>query len=118
MRHRDAFFPDPRAAAPGPVDPVQDLLLPVGQRQLAPARRVPGWVELLVLRLLVLRLLVLCLLVLCLLVLCLLVLGMLAQGLVDPARLALDPVAHLVGGHDRPTWAASATRVRFIRPKL
>ena len=36
VRHRDAFFPDPRAAAPGAVDAVQDLLLPVGQRQLAP----------------------------------------------------------------------------------
>jgi hypothetical protein len=39
--HRDAFFPDPRAAAPGPVDAVQDLLLRVGQRQLPPAPRVP-----------------------------------------------------------------------------
>ena len=91
MRHRDAFFPDPRAAAPGPVDPVQDLLLPVGQRQLAPARRVPGRVELLVLRLLVLL--------------------VLAERLVDPARLALD----LAGGHALLT---SATRLRFIRPKL
>ena len=39
VRHRDAFFPDPRPAPPGAVDAVQDLLLPVGQRQLAP---VPG----------------------------------------------------------------------------
>ena len=29
VRHRDAFFPDPRAAAPGAVDAVKDLLLPV-----------------------------------------------------------------------------------------
>jgi hydrogenase maturation protein HypF len=40
VRHRDAFFPDPGATPPGAVDPVQDLLLRVGQRQLAPARRV------------------------------------------------------------------------------
>ena len=89
VRHRDAFFPDPRAAAPGAVDAVQDLLLPVGQRQLAPVSgsgRVPGRVELLVL-------------------------GVLAERLVDPARLALD----LAGGHALLT---SATRLRFIRPKL
>ena len=113
MRHRDAFFPDPRAAAPGPVDAVQHLLFPVGQRQLAPARRVRGLrggVQLLVLRLLVLRLLVLRLLVLRLLML-----GVLAERLVDPARLALDPVAHLAGSHEALT---SATRLRFIRPKL
>ena len=69
VRHRDAFFPDPGAAPPGPVDAVQDLLLPVGQRQLAPARRVrprPGLRR------------------------ALLVLGVLAERLVDPARLALD----------------------------
>ena len=90
MRHRDAFFPDPRAAAPGPVDAVQDLLLPVGQRQLTPAGRVRGFlgrVQLLVLRLPVLG-----------------VLGVLGERLVDPAL-----------AHDRDT---SATRLRFIRPKL
>ena len=97
MRHRDAFFPDPRAAPPGPVDAVQDLLLPVGQRQLAPAGRVRGRLWRLVLRLIVL----------CLIVLCLIVLGVLTERLVDPAV-----------AHGRPAWAASATRVRFIRPKL
>ena len=65
--------------------------------------------------LLVLRLLVLRLLVLRLLVLRLLMLGVLAERLVDPARLALDPVAHLAGSHEALT---SATRLRFIRPKL
>ena len=92
VRHRDAFFPDPGAAPPGAVDAVQDLLLPVRQRQLAPAPG-SGRVRLFVL-------------------------GMLAERLVDPARLAVHPVTDLAGGHDRPTSAASGTRVRFIRPKL
>ena len=53
------------------------------------------------------------LLVLCLLVLCLLIVGVLTERLVDPARLALNPVTH------RPrSCVTSATRVRFIRPKL
>ena len=94
VRHRDAFFPDPRPAPPGAVDAVQDLLLPVGQRQLAPvpgSSRVRGRVRGRVL-----------------------LLGVLAERLVDPARLALDPVAHLPGGHA----VTSATRLRFIRPKL
>jgi hypothetical protein len=91
VRHRDALFPDPGATAPGAVDAVQDLLLPVGQRQLAPVAG-SGRVRF--------------------------VFGMLAQRLVDPVRLAVDPVdlvADPAGGHDR---AASATRLRFIRPKL
>ena len=61
------------------------------------------------------QLLVLRLLLFCLLVFCLLMLGMLAERLVDPARLALDPVTHLAGSHEALT---SATRLRFIRPKL
>ena len=62
---------------------------------------------LIVLCLIVLCLIVLCLIVLCLIVLCLIVLGVLTERLVDPAV-----------AHGRPAWAASATRVRFIRPKL
>jgi hypothetical protein len=37
VRHRDALFPDLGAAPPRAVDPVQHLLFPVGQRQLAPS---------------------------------------------------------------------------------
>ncbi len=80
MRHRDPLFPDLRAPAPGPVDPVQHLLLPVGQRQLPPALGFD-----------------------------LVVLG---ERLADPAGLVV-----VVDGHDLAT-SASATRVRFIRPKL
>ena len=43
VRHGDPLFPDPRAAAPGPVDPVQHLLLAVGRAAGPPARpRLPG----------------------------------------------------------------------------
>src|ERR1035441_4316214 len=37
--HRDAFFPDLRAALTGPVDPVKDLPLAVGHRKLGPPAR-------------------------------------------------------------------------------
>jgi hypothetical protein len=36
VRHGDALFPHLGAAPPRAVDPVQHLLFPVGQRQLAP----------------------------------------------------------------------------------
>ena len=74
-----ALFPDLGAAPPRAVDPVQHLLFPIGQRQLAPSL---GGEALLA------------------------QLG-LGQGLVDPAL-----------AHALPTSAASATRFRFIRPKL
>jgi hypothetical protein len=74
VRHRDPFFPDPGAAAPGPVDAVQHLLLPIGQGQLAPAGRVKAFG--------------------------LGMLGVLGERLVDPAGLGRAVVV-TGGGHDR-----------------
>src|ERR1019366_8477665 len=81
--------------APCDIDAVQDLLLRVGQRQLAAGRRVPfQLIEPLMLVVLV-------------------------QRLVHPRTLVRAHLvrAHLPRGHARVT-CASWTRLRFIRPKL